>query len=243
MKFTDWLTLPLLLVILFWLFRSSRSKLQFRKLRTIAAISLLIYLIATSPITAALALQGLVYFLPADSGETVDAIVIVGRGPALRESRIEVAAQLMQAHRAPLIFASGMNDAALIVDRLKAKADPTQKLAGESCSQSTQENAQYTAALLYPKDVRQILLITDPPHMLRSLFSFRSFGFTVIPHTSPLPPYLTGAALSHSVWREYVGLVGYKFRGHFQKRPESELKHPPTEVLKKFSDWDCITIS
>lgn len=200
---------------------------------------LVFYLVATSPPMIALATQGLVLALPADSGVAVDAIVVLGRGELLRNHRVEIASQLWQAKRAPKIFASGMTDTPRIIEILQTIGIPRQMLGGESCSQTTEENALFTAAILYPQGVRQILLITDPPHMLRSLLTFRSFGFTVIPRTSPLPPNWTSTTKPRFIYREYLGLVSYALLGRFQRRPDSELKHPPAAVLEKLATWHC----
>lgn len=219
-----------------WFISSQRWK---RHLITQIAMLLLVYLVATSPPMVALATQGLVLPLPADSSVAVDAIVVLGRGELLRNRRVEIASQLWQAKRAPKIFASGMTDTPRIIEILQATGIPRQMLGGESCSQTTEENALFTAAILYPQGVRQILLITDPPHMLRSLLTFRSFGFTVIPYTSPLPPNWTSAERTRLVSREYLGLVSYALLGHFQRRPDTQLKHPPAAVLEKLATWHC----
>ncbi len=221
---------------LLWLISSRCRKHQ---LITPAAILLLVYLVATSEPMVALAAQGLVGLLPADSGATVDAIIVLGRGEVLRNRRIEIAAQLWQAKRAPLIFASGMGDAPQMIELLRANGIPRQMLSGESCSQSTEENALFTATVLHPQGIRQILLITDPPHMLRSFLTFRSLGFTVIPHTSPLPPDWTSKEDLLLVFREYLALASYAVLGRFQQRPDSELKHLQAAVLEKLSTWHC----
>lgn len=148
---------------LLWLISSRRWK---RQLIAPAAVLLLVYFVATSGLMVALATQVLVYPLPVDSGTTVDAIVVLGRGDVLRNRRVEIAAQLWQAKRAPSIFASGMGDAPQMIELFRAKGIPRQMLGGESCSQSTEENALFTAAVLHPQGIWQILLITDPPHML-----------------------------------------------------------------------------
>ena len=215
---------------------SSRRR---KDLLTRVAILLMVYA-ATSGLIVALATQVLVFSLPADSGATVDTIVVLGRGKVLRNRRVETAAQLWQAKRAPLIFASGMSDAPQVIELLETRGIPRQLLSGESCSQNTEENVLFTAAVLHPQGLRQILLITDPPHMLRSYLTFRSFGFTVIPHTSPLPPDLTSAQETFVMFREYLGIVSYAFLGRFQQRPESELNHPPAAVLEKLSTWHCL---
>lgn len=193
-----------------------------RQLITPVSISLVLYLVATSGPMVALATQALVASLPADSGATADAIVVLGRGMELRNSRIKIAVQLWQAKRAPKIFASGMNDAPDMIQLFKAKGIPSQMLGGESCSETTEENALFTANVLHSQGIRQILLITDSPHMLRSFLTFRSLGFKIIPHTSPLPVYWTSTEEAGFVVKEYIGLVSYAFLGRFQQRLPSK---------------------
>jgi uncharacterized SAM-binding protein YcdF (DUF218 family) len=80
---------------------------------------------------------------------------------------------------------------------------------------TTEGNAKFTAQVLIPKGVRRILLVTDPPHMLRSLLTFRSQGFQAIPFASPLPPELTYREKASIVFREYGGLISYVVWGRF----------------------------
>jgi uncharacterized SAM-binding protein YcdF (DUF218 family) len=216
---SDWFMAPALILLplaaiagLAWLIPRRRWK---RLLMGLGSIVLVIYFTATSSLTIAVASKGLVAFLPEDSGETVDAIVVLGRGAQFRPSRVEVAAQLWKAHRAPLIFASGSGDASQLVELFKAQGIENQALAYEECSRTTEENAQFTATVLKPQGVKRILLVTDPPHMLRSLLTFRHFGFTVIPRPSPLPPDLAPRKKTQMVFYEYLGLVSYGLQGRF----------------------------
>ena len=73
----------------------------------------------------------------------------------------------------------------------------------------------FTARLLQPQGRKQILLVTDPPHMLRSLLTFRSLGFTVIPHPSPLPQTLSPQEKDALMLREYSALFFYSLLGWF----------------------------
>jgi len=186
-----------------------------RQLSGLGTALLLMYYIATLPLTTAVAAKGLVTFVPSDPGVTADAIVVLGRGVRLRNSRVDVAAELWKENRAPLIFASGAGDGSQIVELLSVEGIPNQALNEESCSRTTQENALFTATVLKPQGVKQILLVTDPPHMLRSLLTFRSLGFTVIPHLSPLPPDLPQGRKAVMVLYEYVGLVSYGLKGRY----------------------------
>jgi uncharacterized SAM-binding protein YcdF (DUF218 family) len=223
---STWLTTSWLVVLTFlvliglpWVIPKLRWKPQ---LSGLGAGLLLIYCVGALPPAIAVASQGLVALLPADSGATAGAIVVLGRGEDLRNPRVEVAAELWQARRAPLIFTSGHEDGPLITQLLEAKGIPSQVLDNEDCSRTTEENARFTAAVLQPQGIRQILLVTDPPHMLRSLLTFRSLGFTVIPHTSPLPPDLPHQEEALKVFSEYMGLVSYGLRGRFFPRQSAE---------------------
>lgn len=234
---STWLMTPSLVVLTFlvliglpWVIPKLRWK---RSISGLGIVLLLIYFIAGSPPAIAIASRGLVAPLPADSGATADAIVVLGRGQDLRNSRVEVVADLWQAHRAPLIFASGLHDGPQIVQLLKAKGIPAQVMDDENCSQTTEENARFTAAVLQPQEVQRILLVTDPPHMLRSLLTFRSLGFTVIPHSSPIPRNFSSSRKFLIVSYEYVGLVSYSLQGRFSPRRSPELAeavYPPDDL-------------
>jgi uncharacterized SAM-binding protein YcdF (DUF218 family) len=220
--------LPLLLtgIIAPWLVLKLKRQ---RFISGLSAIVLLFYILAGTPPMLAVADWGLVNFLPADSGVPTDAIVILGRGLQFSPSRVDVAAKLWQDKRAPKIFVSGEGDAPQIVELLLSKGIPAQTISSEACSQTTQENALFTAVLLQPLGVKSILLITDPPHMLRSLLTYRSLGFTVIPHPSPLPP-LQAKREALIVWKEYLGMVSYGLKGRFlPQQPKSELFFPEAQ--------------
>lgn len=226
----------LTLVGILWLVSSRRWRRQVVKP---IAILIIAYLIITSSLTARLATWGLTRFLPSDGGEGADAIVVLGRGDELRNSRIEVAHELWIKKRAPQVFVSGMMDARPIVDHLKEMGIPFSQLSGEECSQSTKENAYYTSVILYPQRVRKIVLVTDPPHMLRSLLLFQSFGFQVVPHpTSSLYQWSSDQQLK-SAAREYLGLAHHWLAGDLKPRSISEIENPPAEVFQKFSEWKC----
>ncbi|HEY9698576.1 MAG TPA: YdcF family protein [Trichocoleus sp.] len=211
------LILPPLLILIFlpWLLRPLRYK---GLISGSGLLLLLVYLLVGSPIALAPGNQILTRFLPEDPGTKTDAIVVLGRGSELRQERVQIASQLWQAKRAPFIFASGSGDAIEIVDSLKQSGIPPQAIDGEPCSRTTEENAQFTAALLQPRGVKRILLVTDPPHMLRSFLTYRSLGFEVIPHLNPLPSQLAERKEAFLLVREYFGLMSYGLKGRFFRR-------------------------
>jgi uncharacterized SAM-binding protein YcdF (DUF218 family) len=220
--FFDWLTTPALVVLplltfiaLTWLIPALPWK---RAIRWVGSISLLLYLTLLSPPTVAIANRILVGQLPPDSGASADAIVVLGRGKELRKSRAEVAAQLWKTGRASRIFVSGRDDSPVIVKYLIAEGIPQQSLSSENCSQTTEENARFTAILIQPKGIQRILLITDPAHMLRALLTFQRTGFAVIPYLSPLPPEYTAPEEAVLVFREYMGLANYSLAGRLSRQ-------------------------
>lgn len=211
------LILPLLLgiILLPWFVRAISYK---RQVSGFGILLLLLYGLTCSAVGVDLGSRVLVSLLPADPGQPADAIVILGRGADLRPERTEVAAQLWRSKRAPIVFASGWGDADEMGDLLIQSGVAPAAVLGEPCSRTTEENAQFTAALLKPQGVKTIVLVTDPPHMLRSWLTFRSFGFAVIPHPNPLPSSLSHHKEAFLLVREYVGLASYGVLGRFSQR-------------------------
>jgi uncharacterized SAM-binding protein YcdF (DUF218 family) len=192
-----------------------------------------------SPVGLAIEQWGLTAALPSDTGESVDAIVVLGRGYELRDSRIGAVWELWRSQRASQIFASGMLDARPIVKSLKEIGVPEQQIRGEECSQSTEENALFTTAVLHPQGVRKILLVTDNPHMLRALLTFQHFGFRVIPAPVSLPNQLSAQAKFQILLREYGGLIKYKLTGNFESSPSNVQEKLSEDVFQKMRDWNC----
>ena len=196
-------------------------------------------LVSVSAWSIQLALWGLTVWLPADPGEVTDAIVVLGRGEVFRDSRIGVAYDLWQVKRAPKIFASGMMDARPIVQSLTELGVPAQRLSGEECSQSTRENALFTATLLQPHRVQHILLVTDAPHMLRSMSIFRRSGFRVTPHAVSLPIQFSSLQQQRCLLREYLALIQYiLMRGLGEPTPKDSVA-TPLEAAERIQSWNC----
>lgn len=227
----QWLNKPLLISVLVllaffgirWVIQHPRRRRWLCKPRTIV---LLFCLTAILPLLFVVADQGLLAFLATDSGAPADAVVVLGRGWPLMHDRVNVAAELWQARRAPQIFASGRSDTPHLLQLLMEKGIPKQVLDGENCSVTTDENAVFSAAILQSRGILRILLVTDSAHMLRSLLVFRAYGFTVIPHISPVPVHWNPKEKGILKLREYGGLVNYGVRGLLHPQRLSELKRP-----------------
>ena len=161
--------------------------------------------------------------LPQDTGNPVDAIVVLGRSESFRPQRVDVAAELWHKGEAPFIFLSGRGDALEMASMLKEQGIPPEAIQGEPCSRTTEENAQVTAHLLQPR-VHHVILITDAPHMVRSYLTFSSLGFDVVAHPSPMPP-LGRRQQGLLIAREYIGLISYALLGRYFPRdlPDTQL--------------------
>jgi uncharacterized SAM-binding protein YcdF (DUF218 family) len=197
-----------------------RMRRWMRPVVGIAILAALGYGFLRSPWGKPVLSWGLVEPLPEDPGEAVDAIVVLGRGPRgfLMETRTEVATQLWQNGRAPIIVASGRPEARAMIDQLQQQGIPDTALVGEICSETTEENALFTAAILDPKQHRRILLLTDSPHMMRSFLTFRSLGFEVIPYPTPFSRDNSTTFSGRVLSKEYRGLLGYAILGRFLPR-------------------------
>ncbi len=208
------------LLLLVLLVRSLRRR---RWLVSAVVVACMTLLLIKSSAFVTLGSRMLVQALPPDLGQPTDAIVVLGRGGELRPQRVETALELWQGDRAPRIFASGRGDGAEIATALRDLGVPADVMADESCSRTTEENAKYTAALLFPQGVRRIILVTDPPHLMRSFLTFRSFGFDVVPHASPLPGRMGALSKRRLVMRESFGLLTYGLLGRYFPRSDSRI--------------------
>jgi uncharacterized SAM-binding protein YcdF (DUF218 family) len=202
-----------------WIVRPRRWK---RRISLAGLLLVLLYSLGLSPLGTQLGGKGLALLIPQDGGQPADAIVVLGRGGDFRPSRVQVAAELWRQQRAPLIFASGRSDATEIGQLLEAAGLPAEAIDGEPCSATTNENALFTAALLQPRGIRRLILVTDPPHMARSLLTFRRLGFEVTPHPSPVPQSLDNRKRQFLVLREWAGLIGYGVMGRYFARETGE---------------------
>lgn len=204
--------------IWFW---SRRFRWNRRRTQAVVALTLACLLI-TSPPGLALATHTLTNQIPADSGAKADAIVVLGRGTRFMYDRSAITAALWQGKRAPRIFVSGRGDAIWLAAQLLDNGIPSTAIEGENCSLTTEENAQFTAETLLPQGMKQIILVTDAPHMLRSRLTFESLGFQVIAHPSTLPADLSYRENIELVVREYAGILSYVLRGRFHERETTE---------------------
>ncbi|NYT64295.1 YdcF family protein [Alcaligenaceae bacterium] len=147
-------------------------------------------------------------------------------------SRVDTAATLYKAHRAPLIIVSGaalegrISEAQMMANALAQQAIPPAAVVLESRSLTTYENAVYTVDALKQRHIKQILLVTSALHMPRAMAVFRKQGINAIAAPSApqivVPdqqgfsfwqPNIRALEASRSIVKEYVGLLVYWVRG------------------------------
>lgn len=137
---------------------------------------------------------------PAAALPQAQAIVVLGGGirppelpgdtPDLSDAadRVWHAARLYRAGKAPLLVLSGGSDPAVSAaseaeSMRQLLADlgvPDAAMQLEQRSRNTRQNAAYTAELLQPLGVQQILLVTSALHMPRAVRLFEAQGFEVL---------------------------------------------------------------
>lgn len=156
------------------------------------------------PVTSEWLVQRVEAPYPAQRAEDTpqaEAIVLLGGGvappgphrlyPDLNEAgdRTWHAARLLHASRASLLVASGGSDPN--VTRV-SEADAMRTLlldlgvqpaaiVVEGRSRTTQQNAEFTAAVLAEYKIKRVLLVTSAVHMRRAVKEFERVGFEVVP--------------------------------------------------------------
>ena len=190
-------------------------------------------------------LEQLYPYRPPDQLPTAQAIVVFGGSTANNRpnwfepydetatiSRVDTAARLYQAQRAPVVIVSGaalegnVSESQIMASRLRQHGVPATAIIQEERSFTTYDNARYTAQLLDELQLHKVLLVTSALHMPRSMGVFRKQGVDPIAAGSPpqivVPddpsfsfwqPSMRALNASRSVVKEYVGMLIYWLRG------------------------------
>jgi len=170
-------------------------------------------------------------------GGSIDADLSVAHGtPVVRgapDRVIEAAALARRYPKARVVFSGGSanlisNDAkeadfaAAIFEGLGVDKS---RLIMERQSRNTQENAEFSKALVAPRVGERWLLVTSAFHMPRSVGLFRQAGFAVEPYPvdwrvggrddlmTPSNAVVEGLARTDLAIREWMGLIAYRLTG------------------------------
>lgn len=184
-------------------------------------------------------------YLVAEDNPKAQAIIVLGGHTAANRhnwfealdhdrttSRVDRAAELYHAGRAPQVIVSGAafdggtSEAQGMARRLQQLGVPIEAIVMEESSHTTHENALYTNQYLQDLAIEQALLVTSALHMPRSMATFSRLDTEFI--AAPVQPQITRPAFKgFSVWRpswhtlnasrsiikEYLGLLVYWIRG------------------------------
>lgn len=134
-----------------------------------------------------------------------DAIVVLGggnwyawmrrthvRAEDLKSSRLAAGARAWLADRAPVVVLSGGgrngdSEARMMASAIARLGVPASSVMLEERSQSTQDNARFTATLLEHHGMDRVLLVTSSVHMPRAMLQFQREGVDAV--AVPVPEH------------------------------------------------------
>jgi len=158
-----------------------------------------------------------------DETRSVEAIVVLGAAqfnghpsPVLR-ARLERAIEVYNDGYAPLIVVSGgsmsgdqFTEAEASRDYLVERGVPEEAILLEDAGSDSWESMRGVAALLEPRDVDRVLLVSNGFHLLRVEIMARDLGLTAFSTASTSGPIRPWSAPEFSyVIREAAGIVAY----------------------------------
>jgi hypothetical protein len=230
-------TLTLGVFILVALFAGGR---RYRRRLVATGLGLLgAYWLLVSPLFSVPATALLTRFVPADTGEPTDAIVVLARPREAEGERYSTAITMLSAGRAPQLLVMGRIAATQVWEQLQQSQQPVDSLTGAVCVKTTKHEAESATAFLASQGARRIVLITDQPHMLRAWLLFKGYGFEVIPHMEPWADWVPHHERSFLAIREYLGLVSYALLGRFRQPSPEQFPALVAETTQRFPMAYC----
>ena len=175
-----------------------------------AGIALLIY--------GAINLASIVVVGSRDSGETADAIVVMGaaqydgRPSPQLAARLDHAITLWNDERAPTIAVTGgkqegdrFTEAEASRNYLVEAGVPAEAIVQEDEGTATWDSIEAISEVLSQAGAQSVIVVTDPYHEQRSVLSFRQMGLQASASATDSSP-LSGRTLIERTLREAVGI-------------------------------------
>ena len=150
-----------------------------------------------------------------DSGDVrADAMVVLG---GRTNERPAMAAELFLSGAAPKIVVSGTGDCTNSLHILLAAGVPARSIELECMSKTTQENAEFSIALLRAQGAKSAIIVTSWYHSRRALRCFRHYAPDIQFYSRPSHASYARSEWSHAgTWRfiraEYLKIPGYWMR-------------------------------
>lgn len=216
------------------------TKPRYRRRMVAASVALLAtYWFVLSPLFAVPATALLSIFVPPDTGESADAIVVLARNGMIQGDRYDTALDMVAEGRSPNLLIMGRSQGGDVLKALEERDLAHNLMLSAVCVRTTKQEAESAAAALGARGLNRIILITDTPHMLRAWLTFKGLGFSVIPHSEPLPAEVGSRARSMLAIREYLGLVSYAGLGRFQGESPQTLPEVARKMAEDFPADRC----
>ncbi|MFA5884850.1 MAG: YdcF family protein [Acidimicrobiia bacterium] len=149
----------------------------------------------------------------ADDTRPSDAIIVLGaaqydgRPSAVFRARLDHALDLYEQGVAPIVVVTGgklagdrFTEAGAGADYLIAHGVPDADILRETTSRNSWESLRASARFLFARDVRRVVLVSDPFHSLRIRLTAEEVGFDAVTSPTRSSP-IRGA----SEWRRFLG--------------------------------------
>ncbi|MBE9159040.1 YdcF family protein [Nodosilinea sp. LEGE 06152] len=215
------------------------SKPKYRRRMVSVCLALMAaYWFLLSPLFSVPATALLSSFVPADPGESADAVVVLARAERFQGDRYGKALDMVAAGRSSNLLIMGRSQGADVLRAIDQR-NLSPNMVSAVCVKTTKQEAESAAAALGARGLKKIVLITDTPHMLRAWLTFQGLGFTVMPHVEPLPADVSNRERSLLAIREYLGLVSYGVLGRFQGQSPNTLPEVAKAVADDFPADRC----
>lgn len=242
-KIFSWLSDPKLITLGLLIFTAVivlAAGSRYRRRMLTASLALLgTYWFIISPFFSIPATHLLTSFVPPDTGESADAIVVLARKSSIQGDRYNTALDMIETGRADRLLIMGRYQGKRVFESLVKRNLSPEVLMSALCVRTTKQEAYSAAALLGNTGLSKIILITDAPHMLRAWLTFKGLGFTVIPHIEAMPAATPHHNRSFLAIREYFGLVSYAALGRFQKESATDLFQRASDLAETFPPSRC----
>lgn len=206
------LSLPLLWIILFLILYKAKS--NFFKVSIHTTLLVIIFSLVYSPLSTKIIERILDNEVPytLKNKSDIEAIIIPGRGPKIAIHTTKKLAEEYEILNHPDIYVSGDNLST--GELLSNYGIDKNNITGDSCAQTTLENAIFAKKWLLNNNLKpNILLITDKWHLARAVKTFNKFKINV--YGIGIDPNFPARQSNKLALREISAFYLYKYLNRF----------------------------